>query len=1143
MRVQFYALSIFGVAMWCLIFMRLQGGFVDMKENTVKLVRSFRSTRAHEQSEETLDELSEPNILIYVTTHMSENHLTALRYCWPRIDGLTSRTGLMGKADILFFTTSPPPKDVIQMLGPTRVHIETYVNPGYQEGATLAITEAIRNNWFDGYDWVIRINPDVIIRNDSWLLRTMNDTSVDAIFADCFSRTCTQRCTSNQVHTDFFAIRPSVLPSAWEPPNSGAERAFATIAAPIIRTGRDRWLPFQTQRSICRVKGPFVIHDHSYVETCRPAPPKKYFFLYSEPRCYAAIPHVIKNALSQYNYSLVFLYSDENKDCLHSIIKNDPTLQHWFNNERIITVYEKTMDSSHPIYNPTSWNNKLYTSESFWTSMKKYGNYAITVQSDTLICKNEMPDLDVDFIGGISYISPSPSSDTFKKMLNGGLSIRNIDWCIKCIRSNTRDHVEDSLFNKCPRKPVSVVTALSFASDNGTTKCFTWKNKRICPWGVHKPWKSMKQYKELENNCPGLKTLQSLQKQIVVPTNNNEQTPSTHKKLRCLPIDTTGNHKKMVIPSVKDKRRCLIESPMSERVSKLCDSVLGEPMANASYKLMFGDIHLHKNEYTMVGVQRLKNFAASISEVNREKIPGAIVELGVWRGGGMMVASAINIESIEQRELYLFDAFESIPGYGSDNFVKYLQVDESFVKDGFLKFGVMNEHVHFRKGLFQDTVPSWNKQDKIAILRVDGNFYDSYQDAMYYMYESVPVGGIIIFDDVMSHVSVMRFWKDFKKEQGLGEDLNRIDTHSAWFRKENDVVLDWKYFRAPQKERGQDINHKGPCPVHIRECHPSWPKRPVSTKTYHSSAWEQLWLDNIKQWQNYSICEALSEQNEQLQMFMKDTCSASTNTDWCLIDDSVHRVWYNTKNGQVTSRKPASITTISQLEKMTPKDETIWSYFELSDGTREYIEPLVSHLRHPLAQCSFGSTFLIDRSYVLPGKPGKSKTFLFDAGASHWSQGAGGPSLSYFASVWKRYGFNWTHIEGWEGGTTVAKFQASVPQEWRSRTHFHKEWISTSPNKQPFVPDVIRATVSKEDYVVFKLDIDSKSVETAIVDYMLSHPDTLRYIDEFIWEQHVDNYLMAGNWGNSQDMSKTIYDSYQYFLKLRKLGVRAHSWV
>ena len=349
--------------------------------------------------------------------------------------------------------------------------------------------------------------------------------------------------------------------------------------------------------------------------------------------------------------------------------------------------------------------------------------------------------------------------------------------------------------------------------------------------------------------------------------------------------------------------------------------------------------------------------------------------------------------------------------------------------------------------------------------------------------------------------------------------------------------LGGKIHHMPDKYCANPNTHFGKISVPFFE---GFQKNKIS---YHSSRWEQLWLDNIERWQHHKICEALSEQTKQLRIFMKDTCSASTNTDWCLIDDSVHRVWYNTKNGQVSLQKPSSVTTISPLKKITPKDDSIWSYFELPDGTREYIEPLVSHLRHPLARCSFGDTFLTDRSYVLPGNPGRSKTFLFDAGASHWSQGAGGPSLSYFASVWKRYGFNWAHIEGWEGGTTMTKFYATVPQEWRSRTHFHQKWISTSPNKQPFVPDIIRSVASKEDYVVFKLDIDSKSVETSIVEYMLSHPDAISYIDEFVWEHHVNNYLMTANWGNTQDMSKTIADSYQYFIKLRKQGIRAHSWV
>lgn len=61
---------------------------------------------------------------------------------------------------------------------------------------------------------------------------------------------------------------------------------------------------------------------------------------------------------------------------------------------------------------------------------------------------------------------------------------------------------------------------------------------------------------------------------------------------------------------------------------------------------------------------------------------------------------------------------------------------------------------------------------------------------MYSLYERVPVGGIVIFDDVMNHVGVMRFWKDFWDDHGLVEKLVPIDRGGAWFRKEKDVRVD-----------------------------------------------------------------------------------------------------------------------------------------------------------------------------------------------------------------------------------------------------------------------------------------------------------------------------------------------------------------
>ncbi|GMI27927.1 hypothetical protein TrCOL_g6626 [Triparma columacea] len=334
---------------------------------------------------------------------------------------------------------------------------------------------------------------------------------------------------------------------------------------------------------------------------------------------------------------------------------------------------------------------------------------------------------------------------------------------------------------------------------------------------------------------------------------------------------------------------------------------------------------------------------------------------------------------------------------------------------------------------------------------------------------------------------------------------------------------------------------------------------PQTDKVYHSSAWERLWIDNIKTWQNHQICEALAQQQDQLKKFMSAMCSASTDTSWCLVDDTQSRFWYNTQTGEMNLSRPSSVTKVGPLGAVSPvMDPTIFSRFEWNDidGTprTEFIEPLVSHLRHPLAGCSDALSkksvdLIINRSYIVPPpKVSKGRKFYFDAGASSWGEGAGGPSLSYFTKVWERHGIEFNRIDGWEGSTSKELFYCTVPNKYLLRTYFNQQWIASSVESSgvssPFVPTVIRETTSKDDYVLFKLDIDSPAVETGTVDYLLSPDnDDLEYIDEFIWEHHVDNYIMQPFWGKAMDKTMTIADSYEYFLRLRRQGVRAHSWV
>lgn len=279
-----------------------------------------------------------------------------------------------------------------------------------------------------------------------------------------------------------------------------------------------------------------------------------------------------------------------------------------------------------------------------------------------------------------------------------------------------------------------------------------------------------------------------------------------------LQVDNSMNNRSVPLSSERDK--CLVyQPPPSDFVKTVMNFVVGAPNQGkcaggpggcSHYSSYVEEERLYGNDwppfgYTMIGKKRLEQFRASIHEVDRNQIKGAIIEMGVWRGGAMIMAAAVTKEARSDRDLFLYDAFESIPGYGYH--ISFLENSEEDVKGYFDLFSLLDKNVHFIKGLFKDTVPKWQKGTPIAVLRIDGNFYDSYSDALYSMYDDVAVGGIVIFDDVMSHPAVMKCWLDFKADQGLVEELNRIDFHSAWFRKKINVKID-----TSKKHPPQDVN-------------------------------------------------------------------------------------------------------------------------------------------------------------------------------------------------------------------------------------------------------------------------------------------------------------------------------------------------
>lgn len=139
-----------------------------------------------------------------------------------------------------------------------------------------------------------------------------------------------------------------------------------------------------------------------------------------------------------------------------------------------------------------------------------------------------------------------------------------------------------------------------------------------------------------------------------------------------------------------------------------------------------------------------------------KNIEGCIVECGVWKGG-MIAAIAEYLGS--DRKYYLFDSFEGLPPakeIDGASAIKWQKEKKEYYYDNCktseevaratMEFsGVSNFFII--KGWFKDTLPLFNDKDRIALLRLDGDWYDSIFDSLKYLYPAINKGGIIIIDD------------------------------------------------------------------------------------------------------------------------------------------------------------------------------------------------------------------------------------------------------------------------------------------------------------------------------------------------------------------------------------------------------------
>lgn len=216
---------------------------------------------------------------------------------------------------------------------------------------------------------------------------------------------------------------------------------------------------------------------------------------------------------------------------------------------------------------------------------------------------------------------------------------------------------------------------------------------------------------------------------------------------------------------------------------------------------------------TMLTYEPLVTLFEQVIYCEKNNIAGDFVECGTWKGGATGMMALANLKhGHARRHLHLFDAFEEIcqPDEEHDDKeivdeVKKLGKIKQFgselkpvtgVYDQFGGPGTLTENkkllettigypstcLHYHVGWFQDTVPAdAGAIDKIAILRLDGDWYQSTKVCLDHLYDKVVPNGIIIIDDYGYNSGCKKAVDEFLEMKKAYPVINYISSSCRYF--------------------------------------------------------------------------------------------------------------------------------------------------------------------------------------------------------------------------------------------------------------------------------------------------------------------------------------------------------------------------
>ncbi len=199
--------------------------------------------------------------------------------------------------------------------------------------------------------------------------------------------------------------------------------------------------------------------------------------------------------------------------------------------------------------------------------------------------------------------------------------------------------------------------------------------------------------------------------------------------------------------------------------------------------------------HTLVSRAALDNVEDCVATALAQGVTGDLMECGVWQGGvTILMRALLEAYADPDRQVWVADSFQGLPRPDPSvdvldaalhtflHAVGGLAVSLEAVQENFRRYDLLDERVRFLPGWFADTLPG-APIERLAVLRLDGDWYESTRTALECLYPRVSPGGFVIIDDYAELFGAQRAVDEYRKSHAIASPLIQVNDQVHYWRK------------------------------------------------------------------------------------------------------------------------------------------------------------------------------------------------------------------------------------------------------------------------------------------------------------------------------------------------------------------------